>query len=249
MEWFLNRPTNLKYSKMLFLLSLIALALAPAIYLAIVIYGYDKYDREPKRILLIAFVLGALSIIPAGILEVIWISMGFDVSPNFFLTIFHAFIVVALSEELFKYLVLRYHAFRLPVFNEPFDGIVYGSFVALGFATIENLAYVLDNGWGVGVLRMFTAVPAHYCFGVIMGYYVGKAKFDKENRRSLLLKGLAIAVLLHGAYDFFIMQENFPILSFLTFGVLIYSWRLAKKSIGELREDSKFRFHKKSGEG
>lgn len=229
-------------------MSLLALALAPAIYLAIVIYGHDKYSPEPKRILLVAFLWGCFSVVPALALETWAASFGHGISTNIFKTAFYAFVVVAFSEELSKFLMLRFHAYRQPEFNEPFDGIVYAAFVALGFAAVENIAYVLMHGFGTGILRMFTAVPAHFSFGVIMGYYVGKAKFHPEKKNFLLLQGLLYATFMHGAYDFFVMQQNFPSLSILTFGVLIMSWRISKNSIAELKSDSKFRFHNRANE-
>ncbi len=227
---------------MLNILSLLAISVAPAIYLAIVIYGKDKYDREPKIILLVAFLWGCFSVIPAILLGGLWNSMGFSLSKNFIETAFYAFVAVGLSEELSKFIMLRFHAYRRPEFNEPFDGIVYAAFVSLGFATVENILYVFEYGFGTGVLRMFTSVPGHYAFGVVMGYYVGKAKFNPENRFSLMTTGVLYATLLHGAYDFFIMQENYPGLAIFTLAVFLLAWRLSKKAIREMQTDSKFRF-------
>jgi RsiW-degrading membrane proteinase PrsW (M82 family) len=224
-------------------LGLLAVALAPSIYLSIVIYGRDKYDREPKKILLIAFLWGCFSVIPALALEMLGSKLGFGVSHSFWGTALYAFLIVALSEELCKFLMLRLHAYRLPEFNEPFDGIVYATFVALGFATVENIGYVFIYGFGTGVLRMLTAVPAHFSFGAIMGFYTGKAKFNPQHRFSLMAQGVFYATVMHGAYDFFLMQQNYPALGIFTIGILIMSWRISKNAINELHADSKFRFH------
>lgn len=227
------------------ILFLLALAFAPGVYLAIAIYGRDKYDREPKMILLKAFLLGCFSIIPAAAIEIAlkepldFIELGIG---N---VAIHAFIGVALVEELAKFVMLRYHAYRLPEFNEPFDGIVYASFVGLGFATTENIFYVLEGGWGVGVVRMFTSVPAHYAFAVIMGYYVGKAKFEPRQRMLHMTRGVFYATFMHGAYDFFLMQKSYPALAILTIGVLIMSLRISRRAVEELHADSIFRFHRK----
>jgi ribosomal protein S18 acetylase RimI-like enzyme len=85
----------------------------------------------------------------------------------------------------------------------------------MGFATLENLLYVskyagLGQGYQIAFLRMFTAVPAHATFGVLMGYYVGKAKFEAVNRNRLLLTGLFWAVLFHGAYDYCLFLQGLP---------------------------------------
>lgn len=227
------------------LTALVALAFAPAVYLGIVIYGKDKYDREPKLVLLMAFILGAFSILPA-ILAELFLAGPLDHEEWGLLNVgISAFLGVALVEELCKFAVLRLNAYRLKVFNEPFDGIVYATFVGLGFATAENVMYVTQGGWGVGVLRMFTAVPAHYAFAVVMGYYVGKAKFEPEHRLKRMAQGVFYATFLHGLYDFFALQKEYPALVLLVFGVLFMALRISKRSIEELQADSVFRFHQK----
>lgn len=225
------------------ILFLLALALAPGIYLALAIYARDKYDREPKKILLKAFLLGCLSIGPAGLIELYLSKLFVPPHASIVITLFHAFIIVGLTEEACKFIMIRFHAYRLPEFNEPFDGIVYAAFVGLGFATTENIFYVLNGGWGIGLVRMFTSVPAHYSFAVIMGYYMGKAKFAQKHRALYMLTGLLLASLLHGAYDFFILQQNMPVLAILTIGVLMLSLRISRKATDELHADSHFRFH------
>ncbi len=226
-------------------LFLLALAFAPGIYLAIVIYGKDKYDREPKMILLKAFLLGCFSIVPAAAIELFLDNLLHFENIGIWNIVIKAFVIAGLTEELCKFAMLRFHAYRLPEFNEPFDGIVYAVFVGLGFATAENVMYVLDGGVGIGILRMFTAVPAHYAFAVIMGYYVGKAKFEPKNRMLNMTRGVFYATFIHGAYDFFLMQKDFPALAILTVGVLIMAIRISKRSIAELQADSIFRFNKR----
>jgi RsiW-degrading membrane proteinase PrsW (M82 family) len=230
------------------ILLLTGLAFAPGIYLSIVIYGKDKYDREPKTILFTAFILGCLSIVPAIIIE-LWLKKplffeGFGII-NAALS---AFVGIGLIEELCKFFMLRVHAYRKAEFNEPFDGIVYAVFVGLGFATAENVLYVFQNGFETGILRMFTAVPAHYAFAVIMGYYVGKSKFEPANRTLHLFRAVFYAAFMHGAYDFFVLQKNYPALAIFTIGVLIMALRISKRSIEELQADSVFRFHNRAME-
>jgi RsiW-degrading membrane proteinase PrsW (M82 family) len=83
---------------------------------------------------------------------------------------------VALSEELSKFLVVRYFCYPQKRFDEPLDGIVYSVMVSMGFATIENVNYVFTHGYSTAFVRMFLSVPAHATFGVVMGYFIGKAK-------------------------------------------------------------------------
>jgi RsiW-degrading membrane proteinase PrsW (M82 family) len=189
--------------------ALLALAIAPGLALAFFIYSKDR-EKEPANMLIKAFLWGMVSVIPAIILETQWQSFGYDKTANIGDTAFYAIIVVALSEEAAKFFFLRKFFYRHNEFDEPFDGIVYAVFIALGFATLENVFYAFQYGMSTTIWRMFTAVPAHAADGVIMGYFVGMAKFKKENRTMYLILGLAVATLFHGAYDFSLMQSNLP---------------------------------------
>jgi RsiW-degrading membrane proteinase PrsW (M82 family) len=120
-----------------------------------------------------------------------------------------AFFVVGFTEELSKYLIVRYYAQTHKEFNEPFDGIVYAVMVSMGFAATENLFYVLEGGMATALLRAFTAIPAHATFGILMGYFMGKAKFS-NNKIILNLMGLLLAIIFHGTYDFFLFIDFIP---------------------------------------
>jgi RsiW-degrading membrane proteinase PrsW (M82 family)/GNAT superfamily N-acetyltransferase len=185
----------------------IALAIAPGIAICLFIFHRDVFNREPKLNLFISFALGGLSIIPAIIVERKFYPLISDDIPG---TAFRAFIIVALTEELVKFLALRFYSFNKKSFDEPLDGIVYAVTVSMGFATVENIMYVTAYGIQTGVVRMFLAVPAHATFGVLMGYYAGKAKFDPPRKTYLLLMGLFWAVLFHGLYDVFLFWQRSP---------------------------------------
>ncbi|MBX7109213.1 MAG: PrsW family intramembrane metalloprotease [Chitinophagales bacterium] len=189
----------------------LAVAIAPGIAIAIFVYSKDKYDREPRKLLIISFLMGMTATIPAILMEQAgssWLPL-IDSTQR---TALLAFVVVGGSEELMKYLILVAYAYRRKEFNEPFDGITYSVMISMGFATLENIFYVSQYGMGNALLRMFTAVPAHATFGVIMGYYVGLAKFRKGSFL-LLLQGFLFAALMHGAYDFFLMADNIPLIA------------------------------------
>ena len=213
------------------ILFLLALSVAPGLALMVYIYYKDKHEKEPIKLLAKCFFGGAVSIFPAVILEEFGGSLGFEVSTNSIITFLYAFGVVGLSEELCKMVVVYYYAYRSKEFNEPFDGIVYSVMVSMGFATFENILYVAEGGLTTAMLRMFTAVPAHATFAVIMGYFLGKAKFDKENSMKFKLYALLGAVLFHGAYDYFLFEMNVPGIwtgAFISLAVALY---LSKKAI------------------
>jgi RsiW-degrading membrane proteinase PrsW (M82 family) len=188
-----------------------ALAIAPGLAIMIYIYWKDKYEKEPRKLLLVSFVLGMVAIVPAIFLEEAGYFLLYQ-TKSIYNTFLNTFFVIGLSEEFSKFFMLRFYAYRKKEFNEPFDGITYSVMIAMGFATLENIMYVNQYGIGNAFFRMFTAVPAHASFGVIMGYYVGLSKF-KKNPFFCQLQGLALAVMLHGAYDFCLMVENIPLIA------------------------------------
>lgn len=130
-------------------------------------------------------------------------------------TLLSSFGAVAPSEEIVKCAAVLLIAFPRRFFNEPLDGIVYAVLAAMGFATVENILYAVHFGFQTTIVRAFTAVPAHFVFAIVQGYYIGRAKFNPENRLSLILQGLGIAVLMHGTYDFLVLQELSEWLSML----------------------------------
>ena len=226
------------------------MALAPAFAIALYIYWKDTHEKEPVGVLVMCFIFGVLICFPAGF----WNSgvfeiFGFDLDQEdngMLISFFMAFFVVGLGEETLKYLVVVLYAFRKPCFNEPFDGIVYAVMVSLGFAAFENIFYVMEGGLSVAVLRMFTAVPMHAAFAVIMGYYIGLSKYYRGAARTeKSLKGLVYAVLLHGLYDFVLFQDDFPLLGLLIFPLIIWAFFLCKRAMNKHLKVSPFNPKKK----
>lgn len=220
---------------------LFILAIIPGLLISYYIFVQDKHEKEPHRYLITAFVFGMLSTVPAIILEEAGMSLGITEDGSIFQIFLFAFVVVAFSEELVKFLFLRLFHYNKSEFNEPFDGIVYTMMIGMGFATLENIMYAFSFGIETTILRMFTAVPAHAAFAVIMGYYVGYAKFGpKKNERINLAKGLFGAVLLHGAYDFFLFQKSWEGLMVLALVVLVVGLYLGKRMIKIHQDASPF---------
>lgn len=220
----------------------LALATLPGVVIAVYIYYKDIHEKEPHKYLIWCFLFGALSTLPAIWLEEWGASLGYDVSPNIVTTAIFAFIVVAGSEELVKFVFLRGYIYNKSEFNEPLDGIVYAVMIGMGFATLENILYAMNYGIQTTIIRAFTAVPAHAAFAVIMGYYVGLAKFSDIQKIQLMLQGLVGAILFHGAYDFFIFQNNYPALTAFTLITLFVGIILSRRMIKVHQELSPFRF-------
>ena len=214
------------------------LAILPGLVICYLVYRYDKDNKEKILHLVISFGLGVLSTIPAMYLESLGDKMGIIESPSIWMTLLLSFIIVGLTEELVKFLCLVLYPFQKSFFNEPLDGIVYAVMIGMGFASLENIIYGTRMGIGTVGIRALTAVPAHFVFAVISGYFVGKAKFEKEKKVYYLIVGLLTAVFLHGLYDYFILQQQFEWLMSFSLLVLIFSFYLSWKMLQDHRLNS-----------
>lgn len=191
---------------------LLSMAVAPPLALAFYVFVRDKHEREPFRLLFVSFLLGIFSAVP--VLATNYVLGGFESTEladqgDKQAIFMNAFIYAGLIEEFWKFAILMLYAYPKKEFDEPYDGIVYAVMVSMGFATLENVLYVAQGGENLAYLRAFTAIPGHGAFAVLMGYFVGLAKF-RNNSLVLKLVGLGSAVLLHGFYDWFLMAQYMP---------------------------------------
>ncbi len=185
------------------ILILLAAALLPAIFLWYYIWKQDP-QPEPTNWLVKAALYGVGICIPVAILESVVEQILFGGEPTTLIgTTIQAFFVAALPEESFKLLALWLVLRKNPFFDEHFDGIVYAVCVGLGFAALENVFYVVgeeENWVGVALARAFLAVPGHYAFAVLMGYYYSLYHFVNRSSRTAVCV-LFVPVLAHGVYD------------------------------------------------
>lgn len=229
---------------------LFIIAITPAIIFIGGIYLTDRSDREPAYLLIITYLLGALMVIPSIVVEELLIKL--NVFTGIGKALFNAFIVASLTEEFFKRLVVLKVPYRTSYFNEKLDGIVYGVFAALGFATVENIMYVVfayTNNPFIGLYRGIFSVPAHGVFGITMGYYLSLAKFntDEKGKKSNLAKSLFIPVILHGIFDFILMAE-IPQLILLFVPYVVFIWWLNERKLSRFVYDSRNRIIDKKKE-
>ena len=224
-------------------LRLIIIAIIPAAIIILGIYLSDRHDREPFKVLLFTYILGALSVIPSIIVEEILI--GFNIFPSILGAFYNAFIVAGFTEEYFKRLVVLKYAYKTKYFNEKLDGIVYCVFSTMGFATVENIIYVAyryTNNPFIGLYRGIFSVPAHAVFGITMGYYLSLAKFDLnlDRKKMNMRKSLYIPIIMHGIFDFILMAE-LPQLTLLFVPYVIFLWVLNQRKLASFMYDSKHR--------
>ena len=207
------------------ILILLAAALLPAILLWIYIWKQDT-QPEPTNWLVKAVLYGIGIGIPVALLEMVIENVLFDGEPTtLFGTTVQAFFVAALPEESFKLLALWLVLRKNPYFDEHFDGIVYAVCVGLGFAALENVLYVVgaeENWFSVAVSRALLAVPGHYAFAVLMGYYYSVYHFvDHSSRTAACI--LLVPVVAHGVYDALALSSTVnPYVGGISTVVLIY---------------------------
>jgi RsiW-degrading membrane proteinase PrsW (M82 family) len=184
-------------------LIMFAAALLPVIFLLIYICRQDP-QPEPISWLVKAVMYGVGICIPVAMLEMAIEQAMLGGSPtDLFDTTIQAFFVAALPEESFKLLALWLLLRKNPYFDEHFDGIVYAVCVGLGFAAVENVFFVVgeEGNWmGVAVNRALLAVPGHYAFAVLMGYYYSVYRFVDHSSRTAACV-LLVPVVAHGVYD------------------------------------------------
>lgn len=210
-------------------LSLAAITAAPVVAILTYVYVKDIFKSEPRRTLIISFVLGMCSTFPAAYAETVL--MNYTTGLSFY--VHHAvdaFLIIGFSEELVKFLILRFYVSRQPSFDEPFDGIVYSVFISMGFAFLENIMYVIEGGMSVAIMRMFTAVPAHATFAVLMGHFYGLSAMRRHSA-SLKYVGLFAAITFHGAYDYFLMISNNTLIYLGAFASLYVGIRYSMRAI------------------
>lgn len=199
-------------------------SLAPTLALMSFFYLKDKFEAEPLSNVLRAFIYGALLVFPLMFIQYAFNAEGVGQEPfikSFFLT--------GLLEEFFKWFVFIYTVYKYTKFDTVYDGIVYGVSISLGFATIENILYLFSYGVEYAFGRALFPVSSHALFGVMMGFYMGKAKLAKTTRRSSLFIGLALPVIAHGTYDFILatIQKNW-VYFLIPFMILLWMYGMRK---------------------
>jgi RsiW-degrading membrane proteinase PrsW (M82 family) len=157
-----------------------------------------------------------------------------------------AFVIVALVEEGAKFLFIRGVLYPNDNFNEPFDGIIYSVMVGMGFALTENIIYVFNGDGGTALVRMFSAVPAHALFAVIMGFFLGEAKLEHKHTFLYSLAGLVFATLVHGVYDYFLFISFVPGIWMGAVLSLVIGYFLSHKAMKIHQEASPFKEETKS---
>lgn len=202
------------------MLGILSAGIAPGLSILIYFYLKDEYESEPVSFVFKVFVSGSLLVFPIMFIQYVLETEGLMQSP-----LAHAFFSSAFLEEFFKWFILFYMVYKHAEFDEPYDGIVYGAAVSLGFATAENILYLFVHGLETAVGRALLPVSSHALFGVMMGYYLGKGKFSAGSQRKWLYLSFVLPFLLHGIYDFILLSIEIWVIFLVPF--MIFLWWLA----------------------
>lgn len=199
--------------------SIVAAAAAPGIALLSYIYLKDRYEAEPIALVARLFLFGALAVFPVMVVQR-GITLNFGDDPLLF-----SFVTTAGVEELGKWLVVAVAIYRHSEFDEPYDGIVYATAASLGFATMENLLFALSEPYSLSALlvRALLPVSGHALFGVVMGYYFGRAKFLAHERAKWLAFSIVYPVFYHGVFDYLLMTAESRWVSLIV-PFMVYLW-------------------------
>ncbi|MCQ6273855.1 intramembrane metalloprotease PrsW [Bacillus sp. V3B] len=208
------------------MLGILSAGIAPGLALLCYFYLKDQFGVEPISLVIRTFLFGSLLVFPLMFIQYILETENIIHS-----SLGDAFFSTSLLEEFFKWFIVYYTAFLHFHFDEPYDGIVYGASVSLGFATMENIFYLIANGLEFAIGRALLPVSSHALFGVIMGYYLGKAKFSPNSKKKWLLLSLLVPFLLHGIYDYILISQTNWIYIMLPF--MIFLWWLGLKKVKE----------------
>ncbi len=201
-----------------YLLSFFCGVLPPIVWLSF--YLREDQRPEPKRMVILIFVLGALFVFPAAALQSLILNLfSFFGIPEPYFSFLKDFFVIALLEEVFKFLPIFFFVFKSREFDEPVDGMIYMIISALGFAACENFFAILNLKpeqfplsqlyfsliFGTTLLRFLGPVFLHSLASAIFGYFVSLYYF-KKRKISILFLGLFLASLLHFAFNFSIIS-------------------------------------------
>lgn len=231
----------------------ILFSIIPVLILFAVMYNMGEVKKQPLWVLLILFIGGCLSWV---LVRYVSRLLGNDIyksqmeistkigNKGFFLV---SFGIIAIIEELCKYVITLIMCFKNKYFKNPFDAVMYAACISLGFAFIENIIYINNYGMSVALSRAIFSIPVHACFGIMMGYFLGLSKLCKDNdlKNDFVITGYSaffIPFLFHGLYDFLLNFQNQIIyIIFIVYVLIMYTYsiillvKLSKFDINKLK--------------
>jgi RsiW-degrading membrane proteinase PrsW (M82 family) len=209
----------------------------PVLFWAGYHYHKDRHLPEPVSHLALAFLLGVGSFYLGMFMyrALDFVNLRYDAYllaetslPGLFA---YAILVIGVIEELAKMIPFLLVVIHFKEFDEPIDGIIYASFIALGFAAVENIQYLHFVTGLEAWARGFAGPVIHIVFASIWGYYIGKAYLCRRSLGLTILAALAFTAILHGIYDFVVIalpKPALPVAAFLILGIWLWRLRLIR---------------------
>ncbi len=181
----------------------VILALVPAVLWLAFFYLQDRLEPEPKAEVARIFVIGLAL---AGAIGLPLTSQVFRLQDwqyrDVMATALGAVFVAGAVEAFIIYATVRYFIYGSAQFNERTDGAIYGVAAGLGYGTTLNVHFVLSSGGaalGTGEVYVAGVALAHAAFGGVLGYFLGRAKLEREPLW-WLPAGLLLTALLNGLF-------------------------------------------------
>ncbi len=206
------------------------IAAGPAILMFLYVYKKDTIEKEPSGLLWKLVLGGAVSVLLAIVLELIGGAILDSISglkPASYILL-EMFAVVAVAEEVSKFLALKLISWKHPAFDYMFDGMLYAICVAIGFSVLEDIMYIFESGLATGLVRAITFIPGHFGFAVFSGLLYSRARElanrgERSKSTGVLVLSVVLASVLHGFYDSCLsFGSTMFLLLFLLFIVAMY---------------------------
>lgn len=182
---------------------------------------------EPRTTLFHTFIYGAILTFP-----ILFLQFVVNEENIFTSVLMQDVLFSGVVEEFFKWFILLIAIYHHIEFDDPYDGVLYGVSISLGFATVENILYILSFGLDTAFMRALMPVSSHALFGVVMGYYLGRAKFTGRNSSiRYQAVSLALPMLLHIIFNFILTIEGKWAYIMLPFMLFLWWFALRKVKI------------------
>jgi RsiW-degrading membrane proteinase PrsW (M82 family) len=195
----------------------------------------DVYEPEKWKYIIATFLMACCTIFFIyPIDDVMWDVYHFLPSDDIVTDLAYDIIMIGANEELVKIIPVFILLLFKKGINEPFDYIFYSSVSALGFAFVENIGYIQNSELYNINARALMAAVGHMTFSSVVGYGLMLGKYSKHTH-PLLLFGtfFAIAAVMHGFYDFWLMNEwasQYEWVTLCFFILTIHFWFIMKNN-------------------
>lgn len=187
--------------------TLLLTGVAPALVWLFFWLREDRFQPEPRGLLILTFIAGALTVFLITPIDEFAKHIGIMGTERIFF--------FAAVEELAKFFVVFLIDFNSSYLDEPIDYAVYLITGAIGFAAMENVLFLLEPSLQqnisfvieTGMLRFLGATILHSVLAAILGIIIGFVFYKKKRTKILFgILGIGIVIILHTLFNYFIIK-------------------------------------------